>query len=88
MLPSTITGCISTCAFASLLSIPIEITSYAIGLKIWAIAAGIKKFRSIIKKEKKKHNKIVLSGKYKLNSIEVLISKVLTHSSISHDEFV
>ena len=88
MLPSTITECISTCAFASLLSIPIEITSYAIGLKIWAIAAGIKKFRSIIKKEKKKHNKIVLSGKSKLNSIEVLISKVLTHSSISHDEFV
>ena len=71
-----------------MLSIPIEITSYAIGLKIWAIAAGIKKFRSIIKKEKKKHNKIVLSGKSKLNSIEVLISKVLTHSSISHDEFV
>ena len=38
-----VTGCISISAFASLLGIPIGITSSAIGLKICAIAAGIKK---------------------------------------------
>ena len=87
---STITGCISISAFASLIGISIGITyrSYSIGLKIRAIAAGIKKYNSIIKKEKKKHDKIVLLAKTKLNSIEVLISKALIASNISHDEFV
>ena len=35
-----------------------------------------------------KHNKIVLLAKSKLNSIEVLISKALIDSNISHDKFV
>ena len=43
ILVSTITGCISISAFHSLIGIPIEITSSAIGLKICATAAGIKK---------------------------------------------
>ena len=62
--------------------------SSAIGLKVCAIAPGIKKCKSIIKKKKKKHDKIVLLAKTKLNSIEVLISKALANSNVSHDEFV
>ena len=88
ILASTITGCVSISAFASLIGIPIGITSSAIGLKICAITAGIKKYKSIIKKKKKKHDKIVLLAKSKLNSIEVLISKALIDSNISHHEFV
>ena len=75
-------------AFASLADILIGITSSAIGLKICAIAAGIKKYKSIIKKKKKKHDKIVLLAKSKLNSIEVLVSKALIDSAISHGKFV
>ena len=52
ILASTITGFISISAFTSLIGIPIEITSSAIGLKICAITAEIKK--SVIKKKKKK----------------------------------
>ena len=37
---------------------------------------------------KKKHDKIVLLAKSKLNRIKVLISKTLIDSVISHDEFV
>ena len=88
ILASTITGCISISAFASLIGIPIGITSSAIGLKICAITAGIKKYKSIIKKKKKKHDKIVSLAKSKLNRIEVLISKHLIDSNSSHDEFV
>ena len=84
---STITGCVSISAFASLFGIPIEITSSPIGLIICVITAGIKKYESIIKKKKKKHDKIVLLAKSKSNSIEVLISKALIDSKISHDEF-
>ena len=43
ILAFTITGCILISAFASLIAIPIGITSSAIGLKICAITAGIKK---------------------------------------------
>ena len=88
VLSSTITGCISISAFASLVGIPIGITSSAIGLKICAITAPIKKYKSIIKKKNKKHDKIVLLAKSKLNSIEVLIFKALIDSVIIHDEFI
>ena len=60
ILASAVTGCISLSAFSSLLGILIGITSSAIGLKMCAIAAGIKKYKSIIKKKKKKHEKKVL----------------------------
>ena len=52
ILVSTITGCISFSAFASLLGIPIGITSSAIGIKICEMTAGVKKHESIIKKKK------------------------------------
>ena len=53
------------------------ITSSAVGLNICAVIAGIKKYKSMVKKKKKKHDKIVLFGKDKLNIIEVLISTAL-----------
>ena len=77
--------CIS---FASLVSIPIEVTTSAIGSKICAITAPIKKCKTIIKKKEKKLNKMVSLAKSKLISIEVLISKALIESVISHDNFV
>ena len=52
-LASTITGCFSISALSSLVDIPIGIASFAIGLKIFAITAGISKYKSkILKKEK------------------------------------
>ena len=88
ILVSTVTGCVSISDFSSLVGIPVGITSSAIGLEICVVTAGMKKYKSIIKKKKKKHDKIILLAKYKLNSIEVLISKVLIDSNITHDEFV
>ena len=87
-LVSTITGCTSISTFASLIDIFIGITSSAIGLKVCTIAAGIRKHKSIRKKKKKKHDKIVLLSKSKLSSIEVLISKALIDSFIGNDKFV
>ena len=85
---SIITGSISISDFAPLVGIPVRITSTTMGLKIWAITTGIKKYTSIIKKKKNKHNRIGLLAKSKLNSIEVLISKALIDSNISHDQLV
>ena len=50
------------------------------------IIVRIKKFKSIIKKNKRKHDKIVLLAKAKLNTVEVLISKAMIYSNINHDE--
>ena len=52
------------------------------------MTAGIKRYKLIIKKKRKKHDKIILLAKSKLNSIRGLISKTLTGAVISHDEFV
>ena len=57
-------------------------------LKICALTARINKHKSFIKKKKKNHDKTVLLAKSKLNSIEVLFSKALIDSNISHDKFV
>ena len=85
---STITGWVSSSLFASLVGISIGIASFIIGLKNCEITAGIIKYKSIIKKKRKKHDKIVLLPKSKLNSIEVLISKALIDSNINHEKFV
>ena len=88
MLASTITGCASISAFASLVGISILIMSSAIGLKFFAIIARIKKYKSIIKKKKTKHHKTVSLAKSKRHNIEALIAKALIDSVISDDEFV
>ena len=67
-----------------MIGIPIGTTSSAIGLKICAITAEIQKL--IIKKKKKKHGKIALLAKSKLNSMKVSISKALIDSVTSHDK--
>ena len=48
----------------------------------------LKKYKSIVKKKKKKHSKIVFLGKGKLNAIEVLTSKALIDLYISHDKLL
>ena len=70
----------SITALASLVGILVGIASSAAGLKICVIAAGIKKYKSIIKKKKKDHDKIVSIAKSKLNSIQVFISTTLIDS--------
>ena len=80
ILVSIITGSV---LISSLVCVPGGITSSAVGIKICSITAGIKKYKSIIKKKKKKHEKIILLRKDKLNTIEVLISKALIDSYIS-----
>ena len=68
--------------------IPIGITSSMVGLRSCVITAVIKRYKSVTEKKKRRHDKIVLLEKSKLNRIEVLISKALVNSVISHDEFV
>ena len=71
-----VSGKVSISAFA-LAGIHIGITSSERELTICVRTAGIKKYQPIIKKEKKKPDKIALLAKSRLNSVEVLTSKAL-----------
>ena len=80
---STITGCVFISDFASFVGICIRSTSSANGLKICVLTAGFKMYKSMVKKKRKKQDKVVLLAKSKLNSIVSL-----NDSNISLDEFV
>ena len=52
--------------FASLVGIPADIASSAATIKVFEITAGVKNYKSIIKKKKLNNDKIVLLVKIKL----------------------
>ena len=55
----------------------------------FSITAGfVKKFLKTIRNKKKKHNKIVMLTRSKLNSIESKISEALINNEISHEDFM
>ena len=84
ILASAITGYVSISGFAPLIGISIITTSSVIGLRICAITARIKNYKSIIKKKKKNHDKLVSLAKSKLKRIEVLTFEPVIDSNISH----
>ena len=56
---------------------------------IFSLTKGIvKKLLNITRNKKKKHYKILMLAKSKLNSIETLISQALIDMEISHEEFI
>ena len=55
---------------------------------IFSLTTGIiKKLLGIARNKKKKHDKILMLTKSKLNSIETLVSQALIDLEISHEEF-
>ena len=83
---SAVNICVAISVFASLVGFPVRIVSSAVGLNIYAINAGIKNHQSIIKK--KKHGKMVLLAKTKLNSIEVLMLRAqMAHTLVMTNLF-
>ena len=66
---------------------PAGITGASLTL-VFTIGTGISKsLLKLTKKRKKKHNKIIVSAKNKLNTIDTLLSSALNNSEISHEEF-
>ena len=85
---STTSGGVSIILFTSAVGAPVGIAS-AIFTLIFSLTTGIvKKLLSITRNKKKKHDKIIMLAKSKLNSIETLVSQALVDMEISHEEFV
>ena len=58
-------------------------------LLYFLLATGIiKKLLGTTRNKKKKHNKILMLAKSKLNSIETIVSQALIDMEISHEEFI
>ena len=56
--------------------------------KFYANFFSNNKLLSITRKKKKKHDKVLILAKSKINSIETLISHALIDMDISHGEFI
>ena len=81
-------GGVSIISFTSIVEAPVGIASATFTL-IFSLTAGIiKKLLSITRNKKKKHDKILMLAKSKLNSIKTLVSQVLVDLEISHEDFV
>ena len=80
-------GTLSIASYASVVGIPAGITGASLTL-VFTIGTGISKsLLKLTKKRKKKHNKIIVLAKNKLNTIDTLLSNALNDSEISHEEF-
>ena len=79
---------VSIISFTSIIGEPVGIVSANLTL-IFSLTTGIiKKVLNITRNKKKKHDKMLMLAKSKLNSIEALISQALINLDISHEEFV
>ena len=85
---SATTGGVYICSFTSVAEAPEGIASASFTL-IFSLTTGIvKKLLNITRNKKKKHDKILMLAKSKLNSIETLISQPLIDMEIRHEEFI
>ena len=84
---SAATGGVSIVSFTSVIGLPVGIGNASFTL-IFSLTTGIiKKLLNITRNKKKKHDKILMLAKSKLNSIDTLISQALIDMDISHEEF-
>ena len=85
---SVATGSISIASFATAIGAPVGIMSASCSLAFSITTGFVKKFLKTIRNKKKKHNKIVMLARSKLNSIESKISEALINNEISHEDFM
>ena len=81
-------GEVSIISFTTVIGASVGIASASFTL-IFSLTTGlIKKLLSITRNKKKKHDKILVLAKSKLNSIESLVSQALIDLEISHEKFI
>ena len=85
---SATSGWVSIISFTTIVGASVGIASASFTL-IFSLTTGIvKELLNITRNKKKKHDKILILAKSKLNTIEIPISKALIDLEISHEEFL
>ena len=85
---SVATGSISIASFATAIGAPLGIMSASCSLAFSVTTGSVKKFLKTIRNKKKKHSKVVMLARSKLDSIESEISEALINNEISHENFM
>ena len=85
---SVATGGISIASFATVIGASAGMMSASFSLAFSITTGFVKRFlKTTRNKMKKKHDKIVMLARSKLNTIESKISKALMDNEISHEDF-
>ena len=84
---SETSGGISIISFADAIGIPARVINASLTLVFPLTTGIIKKLLKETRKKKKRHSKIIMLAKSKLNSIESLMFQELIDLDISHEEF-
>ena len=85
---SATSGWVSIISFTTIVGASVGIASASFTL-IFSLTTGIvKELLNITRNKKKKHDKILVLAKSKLNTIETPISQALIDLEISHEEFL
>ena len=85
---SATSGSISIASFATVIGTPVGIASASLSLTFSLSTRLVKKLLKTTRKKKKKHDKIVMLARSKLNSIESKKFEALMNNQISHEEFM
>ena len=80
-------GTLSIASYATVVGIPAGIAGASLTLIFTVTTGAVKTLVNITRKKKRKHNKIIVLARSKLNIIENLISQALTDFEITHEEF-
>ena len=83
---SVTTGRISIASFATVIGAPVRMRSASCSLAFSITTGIVKMVLKTTRNKKKKHNKIVMLARSKLNSIESKISETLINNEISHED--
>ena len=85
---SATTSSISIASFATIIGAPASMASASFSLAFSISIAIVKTLLKKTRNKKKKHNKIVMLARRKLNSIKNKISEALINNEISHEDFI
>ena len=85
---SATSGGLSIISFTSIVREPVGMARACFTLFFSLTTRIIKKLLSLIRNEKKKHDKDFMLAKSKFNSIEILVSQALIDMGISHENLV
>ena len=80
-------GTLSIASHATVVGILFGIAGASLTLIFTVTTGVVKKLLNVTKRKKKKHNKIMVLARNKLNLVETLLSSALIDFVISHEEF-
>ena len=73
--------------FTIIVGAPVGIASASLTLFFSLTTRIVKKLLNITRNKEKKHDKILMLAKRKLNSVETIVSQALINMELSHEEF-